>query len=229
MPSCATLSERSERLWAAYLSAERGQLRAVRQRALDEFLDALLAEPPALWKAWAKSFAREVTDDGAGWPVRVPLFRRALVPALLEGITAREPGPARWLASFDLQLLARASGEIPEPFRTPRGLLREALRADPHDQRARQKFVESVAPYLEYTLHELPAGVLWEQDGATPEQCEELQALLTDFDESVEKLRETHAYRDLIADCRLHFREYLLAGQPGGSYGAYLQDSSTRG
>jgi hypothetical protein len=220
------LSPESERRWAAYLAAERDRVRAVTMPALDAFLDALLAEPPSVWKGWAKNLARETADEGAAWPVRFPLFRRAILPALVEAIAAREPGPARWLASFD-QLLFHVPGELPEGLRTSEALLREALRVDPKDQRARQKLVEHVASYLDYTLHELPAGVLWGQNGATAEQCVELQELLTDFREHTDRLQETTRYADLIKDCELHFRtyrEYLLAGRPGGSYEAYLRE-----
>jgi hypothetical protein len=220
------LSPESERRWSAYLAAERDRVRTVAMPALDAFLDALLEEPPVVWKGWAKSLAKQVADEGADWPVRFPLFRRALLPALVEGIAAREPGPARWLASFE-QLLFHAPGELAAELRSSRALLREALRVDPHDHRARQKLVESVADDLDYTLHELPAGVLWGRDGATPEQCVELQGLLADFREHTDEIGETARYAELIKDCDLHFRryrEYLLAGRPGTSYEAFLHD-----
>ena len=220
------LSPESERRWAAYLAAERDRVRAVTMPALDAFLEALLAEQPTVWKGWAKNLARQVADEGAGWPVRFPLFRRALLPALVESIAARESGPARWLASFD-QLLLHAPGALPEELRTSEALLMEALRVNPQDQRARLKLVEHLASYLDYTLHELPAGVLWGRDGATAEQCVELQGLLADFREHTDRLQETTRYTDLIKDCELHFRsyrEYLLAGRPGGSYEAYLRE-----
>ncbi len=224
------LSPESERRWAAYLAAERDRVRAVTMPALDAFLEALLAEPPSAWKGWAKNLAREVADERASWPVRLPLFRRAILPALVEGMVAREPGPARWLASFD-QLLFHAPGELPDGLRTPEALLREALRVDPQDQRARRKLVENLASYLEYTLHELPAMVLWDAASATAEQCVELQALLADFREHTDRIQETTRYADLIKECDLHFRgyrEYLLAGRPGGSYEAYLRDNPAR-
>lgn len=157
--------ESEQRRWAAYLAAERDGVRAVTMAALDAFLEGLLAEPPTAWKGWAKNLARDVADERASWPVRFPLFRRAILPALVEAMAASEPGPARWLASFD-QFLFHAPGELPDGLRTPEALLREALRVDPQDQQARRKLVEHVASYLDYTLHELPAAVRWGRDVA---------------------------------------------------------------
>lgn len=223
------LSPESERRWSAYLAAERDHVRTVVMSALDAFLEALLVEPPAVWRGWAKDLARQVADDEADLPVRFPLFRRALVPALVEGIAAREPGPARWLASFE-QLLFHTPGALPEALCSSDALLREALRVDPHDQRARRKLVESIAQYLDYTLHELPAGVLWGHNGATAERCVDLQERLAEFREHATEIGETTRYAQLIADCDLHFRKYrayLLAGRPGGSYETFLRDHAS--
>lgn len=225
-----SLNPECERLWAAYLAAERDRVRAVTMPALDAFLDALLAEAPTTWMPWAKALAREVADDGADHPVRFPLFRRALLPALIEGVAAREPGPARWLASFD-QLLNHVPRELPVGLSTAESLLREALRVDPNDQRARRKLVEREAWYLEYTLHELPSGVLFGNDGATSAECGELLERLAEFRQNVETIQEASRYAELIADCDLHFhayREYLGAGRPGGSYEGFLRDRSGR-
>jgi hypothetical protein len=224
------LNPECERLWAAYLAAERDRVRAVTMPALDAFLDALLAQAPTTWKQWAKDLAREVADEGADWPVRFPLFRRALLPALTEGLTAREHGPARWLASFD-QLLNHVMGELPAELRSAEALLKEALRVDPNDHRARRMLVERVAWYLEYTLHELPRGVLFGNDGATADECGELVELLGEFRKDAERLGDTSRYVELIADCDLHFRayrEYLVAGRPGGSYEVFIRARSGR-
>lgn len=77
--------------------------------------------------------------------------------------------------------------------------------------------------YLEYTLHELPAGVLFGHDGATEEQCAEL-------------MRETYRLEvlakergidlsEFIATCRWHYERYphyLGRQRHFGSYESYM-------
>lgn len=219
------LSPSTEKLWDAYVAAERDRLRAMMLPALDAFLDSLLREEPPVWKGWAKGLARDVADGGKEQPVRMQLFKRAIAPALVEGVALREPGAARWLAHFE-PLFYHCRDELPPGLRSAEALFREALRVDPNDEGSRRAFVECVASTLEYSLHELPAGVLWDQDGATAEQCEELSALLEEFRASVEQLGETSTYTELIAECGLHFREYrayLALERPTASYAEYLR------
>jgi hypothetical protein len=220
----------AERRWTEYLVAERDRIRHVMMPALDRFLDALLALTPEIWQRWAKDLARDVADDGADLPVRFPLFRRAVLPALERGVIDREPGCARWLSHFE-QLMFHPLPEsmLPANLRGAEGLLEEALRVDPEDDRARRLLIKRRGSYLVYTLHELPSGVLYGHNGATPEECDELLALLADFRTHVTRLGESAEYSELVADCNFHFRayrDYLRADRPGGSYEGYLRTHS---
>jgi hypothetical protein len=123
-------------LWRGYLAAEADRIRPVTMAALERFIDALLARPEAEWHAWAKRCAASISDEGADFPVRTPLFRRVLLPALAAGVGRREPGCARWLAQHELLLFHADASLLPEGMRTAMGLLREALRVDPSDSLA---------------------------------------------------------------------------------------------
>jgi hypothetical protein len=82
---------------------------------------------------------------------------------------------------------------------------------------------EKLLRYLEYTLHELPAGVLFDRDGANAQQCAEL-------------MRDTHRLEALskergvdlaefIATCRWHYERYphyLGRQRHFGSYENYM-------
>ena len=60
--------------------------------------------------------------------------------------------------------------------------------------------------YLEYTLHELPAGVLYGVGGATEEQCAELMQATYEL----EKLAAARGVdlSMLVAACRWHYERY---------------------
>jgi hypothetical protein len=148
-----------------------------------------------------------------------------LLPALADGVMQGVSGCARSLAEFESHLVNTQEVPLPENLRTRSGLLREAVRLDPTDRIARSRLVETVAWQLEYSLHELPAGVLWGNNGASAEECGWLLDLLDQFRAHVTALHDERRFEDLIAECDLHFnayREYLLAGRPGGSYESFL-------
>lgn len=83
---------------------------------------------------------------------------------------------------------------------------------------------EHLLRYLEYTLHELPAGVLFDANGADEERCAEL-------------MRDTYRLEDLskelgvdndefIQVCRWHYERYphyLSRHRHFGSYKKYIE------
>ena len=223
------LTPEAQRLWDEYLAAEKDRIRSMTMPALDRFIESLLRHEPEVWHAWARDVARQVADGKAEIPVRFPLFRQVLLPALSDGVKRELPGCARWLAEFESLLVNSQWGALPDRLQSAIGLLREAIRVDPADQLARQRLVNRWASYLDYTLHELPTGVLYARDGATAEECGELLELLDEFRGHVQTLGETEKFAELISECDLHFRsyrDYLLQGRPEGSYELYLERRS---
>lgn len=217
--------------WQAYQAAERDRLRSVTMQRLQTLIEALLACDEAVWHAWALDFARSSIDEHDQTPVRLPLFREILFPALFAGLQHAQTGCARWLAGF-AQLLyksAECRDQLPAEWRTEIGLLQEAMRTDPNDGLARSRLVKAMAWQLEYSLHELPSGVLYGHDGATLPQCKELQADLAKFERLVKHLPDATAHASLIADCRFHYgayADYLARQGHFGSYHDYLTESA---
>jgi hypothetical protein len=77
--------------------------------------------------------------------------------------------------------------------------------------------------YLEYTLHELPAGVLYDADAADEEKC----ALLMKETYRLEYLARERGVdiSEFIATCRWHYERYphyLSRQKHFGSYESYM-------
>jgi len=157
----------TQTLWDAYLAAEKNRIRAVTMPALDQFIEAALKHECPVWHTWARNLAQQVADRQIDIPIRFPLFQRILLPALTHGIIHKRQGCARWLAHFNQQLYHSDCAELPAHLHSKKGLLREALCIDPEDGPARTSLVEELADYFEYTLHELPAGVLYGANSAS--------------------------------------------------------------
>ena len=221
------LTDDQRKLWEAYEAAERRGPRAEMLQSLKAFLDSLATSPPADWFPWARSLAEQVVDHGLDFYIRQPLFERAVFPALLAGYQARLPGSARWLAGL-CQNIYRSPAcrqQLPPEESTELGMLWAALRHDPGDRRARVRLIKSIADRLRYSLHELPAGVLYGMDGASPEQCLELERELQEFCGLVAQEDMHETYANLIRDCGFHFRgyrDYLLHRERYQNYGEYI-------
>jgi hypothetical protein len=90
----------TERFWIDYIATERIRLRQESLGALDRFIDALLRLPPEVWHPWVRQLARRIVDEGEDIPVRMPLFRTVIFPALLADMQNSAPDAARLLAGF---------------------------------------------------------------------------------------------------------------------------------
>ncbi len=195
MPLDAT----SESLWQRYLDSERAGVRTPRNEALLRFVESASALPETDRAAFVRDLVHRIVDEGESIPLRMPLFRDIVFPVLHRGLRERQPHHARWLAAL-CQVLYRCRECMASlaPDNTEARLLRIALDHDPSDSAARLLLIKCEAQHLHYTLHELPAGVLFGNDGATAEECLELQQLLSYFVEQVRVAGIESTYRDLI-------------------------------
>lgn len=223
------LSTETQTAWTDYLAAEKEGARTLFLPRLERFIEAVLGEPYEVGREWVFELAADLSDRGVETPIRFPLFDQVLVPLLADGVLAEEPGCARWLAWF-LQSFpgSKSLDLLPENLRSPVALLIEALQLDPDDGIARRRLVEHYARYMNYTLHEIPSGVLYGNNGASRNECSELLALLGEFKAHVERLGEMERYADLIAACELHYNAWLAyyqSGSAGGSYAEFLKNN----
>ena len=227
------LTPRQNDLWIAYEQIEARGTREAKLNALDSFLAALASTPEEEWTGWAQNVARHVVDNGTDIQIRMPLFRRAIFPALLAGFKKQTPGCARWLAGL-IQHIYRCKDcqqQLPEDCQTETGLLHAALQHDTTDHASRERLVDAWGLALGFAIHEVPSGVLYGMDGATAEQCLELQEWLRSFVDIARQVNAAERYACLIEDCQFHFhayREYLLSGTEYGSYRDYLSRTCPR-
>lgn len=208
--SVQVLPAEQQELWSRYLEAEAKFPRYEKLEVLDLFLDSLERLPNHQWEPWARWLAAEVVDNNLNLVIRMPLFRRVVFPALLSGYRERMSGCARWLAGLR-QLLYKSKEsqiQLPNDEWTEISLLRTALQHDPNDKISRRRLLQILADCLRYSLHEIPAGVLYGMDGASPEQCFELEQEVQEFSQIANQEQMTAQYQPLIDDCLFHFRAY---------------------
>lgn len=214
-------------LWEAYVESERVRVRQDSVTTLQSFIEALTQLPADVTHSWAREFSANVIDKHEQIPVRLPLFRDVLFPALLDGLERSVPGCARWLAGF-AQLLHKSpscSEQLPENQRSEYGLLLRAVQDDPQDASAKKRLLVVMRGHFEYALHELPSGVLYGHDGATIEQCDELLHELADYERLAQETGSETIDSELLATARFHipaYRRYLLDRKSYASCEQYL-------
>lgn len=215
-----------ERLWSGYLATERVRIRHESRQALERFIEALTQLPNDVWHPWARQFTQQVLEGGDETPIRLPLFRSVIFPALFAGMRESIPGSARWLAGL-FQLLYKSPAcrdQLPEDQRIPFGLLLRALQDDPNDSRAKTQLLDILRSDFEYALHELPAGVLYGHNSASIAQCDELAEDLAMYERSAAEIGLPEDV-ELIGEARFHisaYRRYLSERDRHVNYEQFL-------
>lgn len=214
---------KAKQLWDDYIAAERVRIRQQSLVALEHFTDAVLQLPTEIWHSWARELAMRCVDEREETPIRLPLFRAVIFPALHAGLEGSIPGSARWLAGFS-QLLYKSPScreQLPENLRSEHGLLLRAVQDDRTDTRAKKRLLILMRSRFDYVLHELPSGVLFSHAGATIKQCDELIAELSDYERLAQEIGSEDADRELIAEARFHIPAYQLYLSEHGRYTSF--------
>ncbi len=217
--------------WSAFEAANELGLKERWKASLHGFLASMAEVAPDVRERFVIALARRFVDEGAQVPMRHPLFTGLVFPVLREGLDRRAPGCARWLAGFN-QYIYQTPACVASlgPAWTERALFTLALEHDPGDDLARSRLIDVMARQFAYALHELPSGVLYGANGATPAECEALQRELAEFVRLVAQAGSSERYRPLIERGALHFtayHEYLLANRREG-YARFLEARSAR-
>ncbi len=94
------LTSQQEQVWNDYQAMESRGTRDAKIQALESFVTLVTQSPINEWESWARAIAERVVDGNEDIPLRVPLFRAVVFPALLNGHHNQLPGCARWLAGL---------------------------------------------------------------------------------------------------------------------------------
>ena len=228
-----TLTPELLQQWHTYLAEEATGVRSHALHLLDAFIAELLASPPSRWHPWAISVSQDIVDHQRSLPVRLPLFRSILFPALHHELLAGSGFAARALASFTLLLVQcpQCRQQLPEALRTRDALLREAIRRDPADLTAKRQLRDLHRGGFQFSLHELPDGVLYYQHGATLTECAQLLAELDEYARLCAEIGGTPEDAAVIAEAAHHipaYADFLQHRDRYQSFARYLEQHPFR-
>ncbi|TKK64092.1 hypothetical protein FC093_23345 [Ilyomonas limi] len=108
-------------------------------------------------------------------------------------------------------------------------LIERGLYLQPNDKGLLENRELTLRSYLNMTLHEIPTGVLYETNGATIQECDELLKVLTYYKSICDMLHVDHT--DLINEARFYYeayKEYLSVYQRFNGFKDYLSRTTIK-
>jgi len=193
-----------ETLLQTYIDIEtKTFIRADKTKRLDEFVSTTLHNGFILSLKDTIDVINHLTQNKI--VIRHQLFRQILYPVL-----ATEIGNDNIEAIKSLIRLLEYYGNYQNLTEDDRfsvwKLIDKGLALAPDDNELLKLYQEKQKNYFEYTLHELPTGVLYGTDGASIEECNELLTDLTRYKEVCNKLAIDD--KELIDECKFYYLAY---------------------
>ena len=136
--------------------------------------------------------------------IRHEIFHELVYPVLKNGYENNDFSSTVWLGKlaqniYQAQQLHEELGWV-----TELGLFNKSHELDPSNDEARLLLLKAMVAWLEYSEHEWPSGILYGNDGATIEQCDEISTEV----QLVQQLDKEHRYNEFIKQYIKKLSEY---------------------
>ncbi len=210
-----------ETLLQTYIDIEtKTFVRADKTKRLEEFINNIKANKTALNLQDTLDIVHNLQQSGI--TIRQPLFLHVIYPVLTTGINSNNIDAIKSLLGL-FEYFGNYEDLMNDKRFSNWTLLTKGLELAPNDNELLNMYERKQKDYFEYTLHELPTGVLYGSDGATIEQCNELLHDINDYEEVCSKLEiDEH---ELIEECKFYYsayKNYLLSYKDFNGFGDYL-------
>jgi hypothetical protein len=137
--------------------------------------------------------------------IRQPLYKHLIYPILSAQVAQNNIDAIKTLLKLDEHLL-RYQAYSHDTTYTWAMLLEQGLTIAPNDIELLKLSEQTTRNYLNYTLHELPIGVLYGQDGATIAECEELLEKVIQYENLCNQLQLDE--KELIENYKFYYTAY---------------------
>ena len=210
-----------ETLLQLYIDIESNTFRTDKIKKLDELITNIRQSGFTLSLADTLSIVEHLTQNNI--TIRHPLFLHVIYPVLTKAIDQENIDAIKSL----LHLVDYFGGYyklIKDNRFLKWGLLTKGLQLKPDDHELLTRYEKEQRDYFEYTLHELPSGVLYENNGASIPQCEELLNEISEYEKVCKKLQIDQ--QELIDECKFYYtshKDYLASHKNYKGFSGYLE------
>ncbi len=119
---------------------------------------------------WTREF---LENEDRGHKIRHELYHEIIFPVLARGYETSDAWATLQLARTMANLADDSDLHFQVNFANPMELLKESYETEPVES-LRAEILQAELRFFSYSAHEWPSGILWGNDGATIEQCQEL-------------------------------------------------------
>ena len=193
-----------ENLLQAYIDIEtKTYVRSDKNLKLKDLIDSIEVNERALTLADILYIVNSLLNSNS--TIRHPFFLRVIYPVLSKGVEDNNMEAIKQLIKL-FDYYGNFQNLTNDNKYTIWSLLTKGLQLSPFDKELLTIYESRQEDYFDYTLHELPSGVLYGSNGATIEQCDELLSDLADYEEVCRKLNLDR--QELISNCKLYYNSY---------------------
>lgn len=155
--------------------------------------------------------------------IRQPLFEKIIYPILKNEISLKNVEAIKILIKLKWNFYAHQRKFNISEFDTVWQLVEEGLKIKENDRELLEIYEDEIAYSLNFSIHEVPWGVLSGMDVANISQCDELQKTLETYKDVCKKLslENDEDRKDLIENCDFHYRNYKTFLQNSDRYKDY--------
>jgi hypothetical protein len=137
--------------------------------------------------------------------IRQPFFSKIIYPVLSKQVDLDNVEAIKLMLKF-LNILEGHQQLTKNHDYSYSVLIERGLNLQPNDKELLENRELTLRNYINYTLHEVPVGVLYENNGASIENCEELLETLKQYETICSKLNIDHS--DLINGAKFYYKAY---------------------
>lgn len=149
-----------------------------------------------------------------------PFFEKVYFPLLEKGFKNGELAAIKLMLKH-ISIVYQIERKRETSFYSEFALIDKGLEICPFNQELLLTKERCLESYLDFTIHEVPYGVLYGMDGASPDECLKLLDTLEEYKELCHTLGVDRD--DLIAECYFHYQHYYIYLQDQQKYSSYEQ------
>lgn len=138
--------------------------------------------------------------------IRHEIFHELVFPALREGFHNNDFACILWLGKLSQNVYQSPSIHKELGWTSEIELYEKCHELSPENDEARLLLLKSVVSWLAYTEHEWPSGILYGNDGATIQQCDEISLVV----QKVIGLDKEHRHSEFIKQYHKKLSQYRV-------------------
>lgn len=212
-----------ETLLREYIKIEAGAYSSkIKQRLIKEFVTAFKASGSILTFEDIQSISNQLFKTDT--KIHSDFFTSILYPTIKREIESKNIHAVKLLLRFNTTLV-----QFIDKTYSPYDLLKKGLSINPNDIDLLNIFKNNAQRYIQYTIHEVPSGILYDNTDVTIEKCDDLIEYLKEYKDTCSKLNINDS--ELIDKAELYYhsyKDYLMNKDKYNDFEHYLRVSVLR-